>query len=314
MATIPLRDGHKLYVRFYGKGAQPVMLLHGQGMDSRFWLPFIWRWRNQCRFIMPDFRGAGRSSSIPLNQLDVIQNHMEDVQDVSTHLALNQIKLVGYSLGGTVSLHWQRAGGFANVSHYLHIDQSPCTSNKPDWTYGLFGDRQEELYANMRQLEALLESHSNWKSITELPYQHRKQAIDILGKLFSLMAGKPILHPLLRAASHWPTLLQQVLPLTNITFIQANLACYLDLAQDYRDSLIDCPTPVTVMTGMKSPLYHPKGQAEIAKLVREGSIIRFEKSGHAPMFDEPLKFTRELGRFLVGDIERDLMPDTKWAR
>jgi len=67
-----------------------------------------------------------------------------------------------------------------------------------------------------------------------------------------------------------------------------------------RDSLRACPVPVTVMVGMRSPLYPAPGQMAMAALAPQGKVVRFEKSGHVPLTDEPLRFTRELGRFLYG--------------
>jgi len=52
------------------------------------------------------------------------------------------------------------------------------------------------------------------------------------------------------------------------------------------------------MVGMKSPLYAPAGQMAIADYAPNVRIVRFHKSGHVPLVDEPLKFVRELGRFL----------------
>ncbi|HEX5277121.1 MAG TPA: alpha/beta hydrolase, partial [Fluviicoccus sp.] len=69
---------------------------------------------------------------------------------------------------------------------------------------------------------------------------------------------------------------------------------------DYRAALRQCPVPVTVMVGMKSPLYAPAGQMAIADYAPHARIVRFHKSGHVPLVDEPLKFVRELGRFLHG--------------
>ena len=135
------RDKQTLSVRVIGQG-QPVLLLHGLGMNSRHWLPFVLPYSRQFKFYMPDLRGAGYSAHIAFNQHDIIHNHMEDVQDIVQHFSLRNFLLVGYSMGATTALHWQREAGFSEVKHYLHIDQTPCVPNQEDWSFGLFGQQQ----------------------------------------------------------------------------------------------------------------------------------------------------------------------------
>ena len=267
-------------------------------MNSKHWLPFIWRYRRRFQFFMPDFRGSGQSADVNLNQADVIQNHMEDVQDIVAHFALDNFRLVGYSMGATTALHWQRIGGFAKVREYLHIDQSPCIPNGPDWVYGLFGDQQEKNFADMRQLDKLLADNLAHPEIHQLPYPARRQAVEILGSVAAQLAGKSGVNGLLVKASRWPWLLSRLLPTTSSSELRAYLACYLH-GEDYRPSLLNCDTPITVMTGMRSAPYHPAGQAQVAELVTNGRVVRFEKSGHVPLLNEPVKFSRELGRFLL---------------
>ena len=89
MPTIMTRDQQPLYVRVIGQG-QPVLMLHGLGMQSRQWLPFIVPFIRHFKFYMPDFRGFGRSKAIRLNQPDVFENHAQDVLDVIQHFDLQE--------------------------------------------------------------------------------------------------------------------------------------------------------------------------------------------------------------------------------
>lgn len=297
MPFVTTRDNHSLHVRVVGKG-QPVLMLHGMGMQSAHWLPFLLPYLRDHQFYLPDFRGAGRSSHIRLNQTDVFQNHMEDVQDVITHFGLQDFLLAGYSLGGSTALHLQRAGGFDGVRRYLHIDQSPCVGNREDWSFGLFGERQAEIFAALQQLKDLLDDHAHVERLEALPPVARKQVITILSDVFSRMLGRRAVAPLLRLSSRWPWLLSQLFPVTHVQDIRAYLASYVSGGHDYRESLAHCPVPVTVMVGMRSPLYHPQGQMAIADCAPQGRVVRLEKSGHVPLMDQPLQFTRALGEFL----------------
>lgn len=296
MPLISLRDQQKIHVRVVGRG-QPVLMLPGLGMSSRQWLPYILPYLRQFRFYLPDFRGFGLSSHARLNQADVFHNHMEDVQDVIAHFRLDDFLLAGISLGGSTALHLQKEGGFSAVRRYLHIDQSPCVANRHDWPHGLFGVRQDELFGQLHRLRDVLAAHPQYSSINELPAQVRQQSSVILAEVLALMSGRELLKPVFRQMLNRPSL-SRYLPLTQLQDCVSYLSAYIGGAHDYRHSLRDCHTPITVMVGMKSPLYAPVGQMAIADYALNVRIVPFHRSGHIPLIDEPIKFTRELGRFL----------------
>lgn len=299
MPFISLRDGQHLHVRVLGRG-QPVMMLPGLGMSSSQWLPYILPYLRQFRFYLPDFRGFGLSADIRLNQSDVFENHSQDVQDIIRHFRLDDFLLAGISLGGSTALHLQKEGGFTGVRRYLHIDQSPCVGNRHDWPHGLFGIRQDELFGQLHRLRDLLAIYPQYSAISELPAQVRQQTSVILAEVLALMTGRELLKPVFRHMLNRPSL-SRFLPLTQLQDCVSYLSAYIGGAHDYRQSLRDCHTPITVMVGMKSPLYAPAGQMAIADYARYVRIVPFHRSGHIPLMDEPIKFIRELGRFLHDD-------------
>lgn len=299
MARVPLRDGARLHVRVIGRG-QPVLMLPGLGMSGSSWLPFILPHVGRFRFHLVDFRGAGRSADIGLKPGDVFQSHMEDVQDVIAHFGLRDFLLVGISLGGTTALHLQREGGFAGVRRYLHIDQSPCIGNREDWSHGLFGARQDELFARLRSILAVVDAHPQCREFADLPLPARREAGDTLAEVLAMMAGGAGLRPLLRGIMRLPRpLLARVpMPLARLSDMRAYLGAYVAGGHDYRGSLGRDAVPVTVMIGARSPLYAEAGQALVASSHPRSRIVRFERSGHVPLKDQPLRFAVALGRFL----------------
>jgi non-heme chloroperoxidase len=299
MPFVTTRDNQSLHVRIIGRG-QPVLMLHGMGMHGAHWLPFVLPYIRRFRFYLPDMRGAGRSSHVRINQPDIFQNHCEDMQDVITHFGLNDYLLAGYSLGGSTALHLQREGGFDGVRRYLHIDQSPCVGNREDWRFGLFGEQQADVFSALERLLRLLDQHADTDTLGNLPPDVRKQVIDILADVFSRLLGRRAIGPLLQLSAHWPWLLSRLFPFQHVHDIRAYIGSYISGGHDYRESLPHCPAPVTVLVGMKSPLYAPAGQMAIADHAPRGRVVALEKSGHVPLMDEPVRFMRELGRFLQG--------------
>lgn len=80
------------------------------------------------------------------------------------------------------------------------------------------------------------------------------------------------------------------------------MRAYLEEEDDLRPglrALVDPKVPVTVAAGMRSAMYPPEGQLRIREYVPHAKIVRFERSGHVPMLDEPLLFQRTLARFLA---------------
>lgn len=298
MTHYPCRDGASLSLQIIGHG-QPVVLLHGLGASGRQWLPFVCSHRRRFRFYIPDLRAMGRSAGVSYNQPDIFQNHMQDLEDLLDHFALDQVLLGGHSLGNTIALHWQRAGGFQQVLRYLHIDQSPCVKNQPDWSYGVFGDDQPRMFGALAELRDVLAQHSDCEYIAQLPYPARLQMMQIIGTTFARILGHRALAPILPLMARSPALLARHFPVKRLADLDKLLGSYL-AAHDYRDSLRGCPTPTTVIVGRNSPIYDPRGQKAIADWVQNGQVVEFPRAGHMPPFQQPLKFAHEFGRFLQG--------------
>jgi pimeloyl-ACP methyl ester carboxylesterase len=300
MPYVPLRDGQSLHVRVIGRG-RPVLMLPGLGMHGGHWLPFVLPYIGRHRFYLPDFRGFGKSASVKLNQADVFHNHMEDVQDIIAHFRLHDFLLAGISLGGSTALHLNRETGLHGVRRYLHIDQSPAIGNSEGWQHGLFGERQGELFGLMQNLGDVLAAHEHRsRHLGDLPLHARQQMADILSGVAAQMSGRNFMRPVYRQLLLRLPALTAWLPLNRVADCRAYLHAYAGGGHDYRASLRDCRVPMTVMVGMKSPLYAPAGQMAIADYAPNVRIVRFHKSGHVPLMDEPVKFVRELGRFLDG--------------
>jgi len=302
MPFISMRDNASLHVRVIGRG-QPVLMLPGLGMSSSQWLPFVLPHRRSFQFFMPDFRGHGRSMAVPLNQADVFQNHVDDVRDIIAHFQLDDYLLAGISLGATTAMHLQKETGLSGVRRYLHIDQSPNVVNDRHWRYGLAGEKQPELFAAMAVLLSLLAEHPNVVYFDQLPADVKKQvAQQVAGLLRILGAGAGALGVLRYLLPRFPAMLARKVPLMRLDDMRAYLRAYSGAGHDYRPTLGKGNAPVTLMMGMNSPLYASQGQRLVAESAAQSRVVCFERSGHVPLMDEPLKFMREFGRFLREDV------------
>lgn len=297
MTSIKVRDGAQLHVRTLGRG-EPVVLLHGFGSHSGHWLPYVLPLAHRYQFILPDMRGFGRSHRINLNQPCVLTNYCEDLDDILDRLEVDRVALGGISMGAYTGMQYHRLTGFARVSRYLHIDQSPHARNTDSWSHGLFGPDQASEFELFYELLADLDEYPRGTSYTAIPADLRRKMIQAMSRFFCYAFSKPLHHTAVNALARFELLATRLLPMQNWWVYLDVLRAYLEQDYDMRDSLGEIPVPVTVMVGMHSRMYPPEGQLLVHEQAPNSRLVRFERSGHAPIIDEPLKFFRELREFL----------------
>ncbi len=292
---IELPEGGRMPVDVIGQG-EPVVLLHGFGMDARAWLPFVWPHRQQFQFILPHLRGFGRAAQVPMPAADFLGVYVRDLVQLRTQLGLVRYRLGGISMGASTALALHAAGEFAGVSHYLHIDQSPVIHNRPDWPWGSFGTRQAGLFARFAEDLAELTRHAH------LPYPHLpvhlRHRLHILRAEFQAQTATASWHQ--QMARHLPKLfywldrLDQPGWASQIRIMQG----YVQQDYDFRPSLPDLDVPTTVMIGQQSRVYDLAGQLELVNRLPHAHPVIFERAGHLIPLEQPIAFTRELGRWL----------------
>ncbi len=298
MPTIRVRDGAQLYVRVIGRG-EPVVLLHGFGSHSGHWLPYALPLARRYRFILPDFRGFGRSHRVNLNQPCLLTNYAEDLDDILDHMGLDQVALGGISMGACTSMQYHRLTGFKRVSRYLHIDQSPSILNDDEWSHGLFGPGQGEEFAQLNNLLAEIDQYPRGTAYRALPVAVRRRLITAMARFFCYAFHKPLHHTIVNTLARMEPVATRLLPMENWWAYMDVLRAYLSQDYDMRESIRDIPVPITVMVGVHSRMYPADGQLFVHEQAPDSRLVRFERSGHAPIVDEPLKFFRGLSEFLA---------------
>lgn len=298
---VPLRDGHQLHVRCIGKG-EPVVLLHGFGSESAHWLINALPLAHKYRFILPDLRGFGPSHQVPLPERDVFGTYARDLEDVFDHLQLDQVMLGGISTGAYTCLAFNQEGGFRRVSRYLNIEHSAHSRNTHDWSHGLFGPRQDEIFGQFRALLQEADAVGRHIPYWELPESLRVRMRDTVAATIHRGLNRPGSRRLVRMVARHaePLLTRYLMRVENWPVYLQVMQAFMD-GRDTRDSLSNIQVPTTLMIGMQSRYFHPDGQLDICNYVPHAKVVRFERSGHILIADEPIKFQREFTRFLRGD-------------
>jgi pimeloyl-ACP methyl ester carboxylesterase len=297
MPTIIARDGERLYYRSLGSGPC-VMLLHGFGMHSGHWLPFATYLSRKFTVILPDLRGFGRSHHSMFNQQCTVSNFAEDMEDLCKYLGLNAVKLAGISMGALTALKYFEKYGTKRISAYLHIDQSPCCANNESWQWGLFGsDHDIRIQRGERLMQALQPFIENNTRYENLPKALRDQLQHEFGEFFASALSKPAHKFIARKLMANAFTAKQLLPVSNWPAYAYCLTSYIREGYDLRAVLPSIDIPISVIVGLRSEMYPVGGQLRIADYAPNAEVIRFDRSGHTPLIDQPIKFSQELMRF-----------------
>ncbi|ANF81881.1 peroxidase [Acinetobacter sp. NCu2D-2] len=305
MPFYQMPDGEQLFVREYGQG-QPVLVLSGLGMLSWQWSAFLYLHRKQFRFIIPEWRGFGASSQCKIPQQDAISSHWQDVQALIQQLDLKDVIVIAYSMGATTTMHGLKYGEFAHhIAAYLHIDQTPKISIDDDWPYGLFGEKHTRFKTILKKLSNLLEQNQDKALIQDLAAEDRKRIANLWLDFIALQNNNKYALKAFEWALQQSRLQTYLLPSSRVDYMAWYINNYLHHSEDYREAIRQLNCPVTFFTGMQSQLYPAIGQTQIAQSLSNAQQVCFEKSGHTPLITEPLKFAKEIARFLKENKQSD---------
>ncbi|HKV55554.1 MAG TPA: alpha/beta hydrolase [Candidatus Binataceae bacterium] len=109
-STLTLPDDHQVIIgsmRFHyldwGGNGQPILLLHGGGLNAHTWDVVCVMLRDRYRCIALDQRGHGDSEWSPVVDYGV-ETQVRDVEGFVNHLGLQNPILIGQSMGGLNSI------------------------------------------------------------------------------------------------------------------------------------------------------------------------------------------------------------------
>lgn len=99
MAILNHNNGNISYT-VTGEG-EPIVLIHGFGLDSRIWRKQVEELSKTNKVITYDLRGFGKSS-LPNGKY----SHTEDLKELLKELNIKNPKLVGHSFGGEIAVEY----------------------------------------------------------------------------------------------------------------------------------------------------------------------------------------------------------------
>ena len=126
-------DGTILYYEDYGQG-EPIVLLHGFCCSSQVFKRNIKGLSQNHRLVLMDLRGHGASSKT-LSGV-TMPRMAQDVKNLIEYLHLEDVTLLGWSMGAQVALmYWRLFGGYGYVRRLGILDATLYPFSDGDWNF-----------------------------------------------------------------------------------------------------------------------------------------------------------------------------------
>lgn len=267
-------DGQVVPVCVLGDGP-PVVLVHGVGCSHRDWLPVARRLARRHCVLAWDARGHG--SCRPVRGSITLARLACDLAEMLDHFGLERSVLVGHSMGALTLMQYLHSFGTDRVAAVTLVDQSPRIVTDDSWRLGLFGGCSAAMLSGLiagarRDFAETLLNEVGALGGAWLKRQLGAEAS--LGRMLRRRLGRIDVRPLLDLAE---------------SMAQA----------DFRTSLSRLDAPLLVVLGARSPHYVGLPlDAWYRDTVKHAQISVYPRAGHSPHISEPLRFVRELERFI----------------
>ncbi len=219
------------------------------------------------RCLSPDLPGHGHSRHLTAN----IPRSAEMLDKMIRDLALEDVILVGWSMGALVAWRYLARFGQDRVAGLVTVDMSPKIANGPDWQFGLLREtRKEAADPNYRR---------DWT----------KRAQAIASGMFS--GDAPDQPARIEAA-------QSLINGQNPGLMQSMWASMMKT--DERDAIGAIHVPWLICYGVHSQIYPSELRKWLLERAPHARALGFSESGHSPHLEEPATFARALTRFVDG--------------
>lgn len=256
-------NGAELYYETSGSG-RPIVFLHGVMMGGRFFveqtdLP------DGYRSIVLDFRGHGRSEKTESGH--TVPNYAADLEAFLDTLDLEDVVLVGWSMGALVGWEYVDQFGTDRLAGFVVVDQQPADLEQDDYEHGVF---------DFEELVGLMELAQT---------DHHELAGLFVDQMIHGEAGDELERLMFDEISRVPPAIKSA-----ILFDQS--------VRDYRDVLEAVDVPTLVCVGEDDTLLDPAGVEYVAEQTPGAELERFAASSHCPFLEAPERFNRVLTGFV----------------
>jgi pimeloyl-ACP methyl ester carboxylesterase len=276
-------DDVELHLLRWSDEGVPMLLIHGFGNDAHIWDDFAPVVAEHYQVLALDLRGHGDSAWDPEGRYDY-DNHVADVEALTTALGIERMVVVGHSLGGRVAMlyagqHPEKFAGLVIVDSAPELDARGTTRIRME-----IEEHRDPSFASHKEYETLL-AH-NYPAATPTAIKRMAQS-----GLKQREDGRWILKQdtTYRGAGGktWDPDEMAKREETNKTLMWRAL-----------DALA-CPT--LVVRGAASDTMSPEvADKMVDDVLANGQLAVVPQAGHSVMTDNPDGFAKAVGEFVLG--------------
>lgn len=270
MPSMTTNDGVQLSYEDLGEG-RPLILIPGWSCSHQFFKKNIPVLAQSCRVIALNMRAHGDSQKTDWGHR--IARYAKDIHDLITALSLENVTLLGSSMGASIAWSYLDLFGNERLAGHVSVDQSPRQYYNETWRWGQSGCYDAETLAIFS---------------VRLEYD----AKGLLRGLLPLCFGD-VYQPTPEEIEALAQEMEKCPPPVQATI----MADHTHL--DWRDLLPQIKVPALVCVGRQSKIFPWQGSAYVGEHIPGAKTVFFEQSGHLPFYEEPEKFNQVVRDFVL---------------
>ena len=262
-----------------------IVLLHGVGFDSNYWIYFFNKFYSVSNIFALDFINCGRSDYVNNKTRLSLTKLLQDLVEFLDHNKLSKIYLVGHGLGGIVALYF--ASIYPNKVIKIAIaSTSPKYYSDADWTY--------EISPQLQKLTSQL-----WGKWDESNTDIRSNVKEELRQIVILSKNiTKLIDPINCNHKH---LTKQLINTINNQKIYSQTS----FSADARLILEHIQSPVLIMTGTSDPTVPIGASLYLHEKIKYSKLIEFHGHGsNFPILDIDMYHNHIFDYFFIG-IDKD---------
>ncbi|MDY0236695.1 MAG: alpha/beta hydrolase [Gudongella sp.] len=266
MSYIKLSDGTNIFYNRVGKG-HAILCIHGFAADHTAFRLTEKTLGRDYNIITLDLRGHGKSDETKSLSIEILA---KDLDEIISKLGLKDFSILGWSMGGSITLEYIKEFGTKNLGSLILVETSLKIINDTSWKHGLFkGEYKEEnLKSDLKKID---KSYSTWGTnfLKRMAPNLNKKDFEIAAKLIQDRNKKSM-------QSLWKSLSEKD---------------YSDISQK-----IDIPT--LIIKGEKSEFYSLESAQIMAHIIKGTELKIIANAGHLVPLENPVEFARVVREFI----------------
>ncbi len=283
MDFVNLKNGETLAYERVGNGENILLCIHGNFSGLKHYRRLMNNVPDGWTLIVPDMRGFG--SSTYNARITCLKDFAEDLNEMLDILGINQVAVLGWSLGGGVAMELAVLAPEKVTKLFLQNPTScfgyPLYKQLPSGEYAPF-ESPEDIGTNVA-VKAMLDARITgddtvFRNMVNLPFCDNQEKEEYLA---TFMQQANLLD------ADW------ALAVFNMTDKQSAYSIGTNTVKD-----IKCPVVIT--RGDHDHMVFPHMvQENIDAFEGRARLITYENCGHSPMIEKTEEFLKDLNEFLA---------------